>query len=287
MITLLVILLQFQTPLIKSPLSSDEVETSIAFTPNERTAYVSKHNGKWGSRENPPSKIYAYELRDGEWVSTGIAPFSDSDTDDSDSDIFISYDGQEAFFVTSRTYKGKTDSNPDIWKSKRINDRWSEPVPLIEVNSPGYEASPVTDADGNLYFSSIRPEGNGLGDLYLARLKTDGSYQDPTPLKGEINAESGEWNLLVSPGADWIIFESSGRNDGLSPYGDFYLSKKQEEEWSAPVHVKELNSTGSDLNARLLVKSNTLVFISSLKLESPGTDIYMTDGDIVEVYLVE
>ncbi|TAI48087.1 hypothetical protein [Flagellimonas allohymeniacidonis] len=265
--------------------STDAVETSMAITPDEKTAFVSRHTGKWGSRNNPPSTIYEYQKSGDSWELLGPAFWSDPEDDVSDSDAFISYDGMEFFFVSSRVYEGKTDSNRDIWKSIKKNGKWSPPEPVLEVNSSGYEASPVTDKEGNLYFSSIREEGKGLGDFYFAKRKEDGSYEQPKLLEGEVNGSSGEWNLLVSPNADWMIFESSGRKEGLSTYGDLYFSKNEDGEWTTPIHLKEINSTGSELNPRYLAASKKLVFISSKNLESTNADIYEINSDVWNTYL--
>ncbi|MEM0931003.1 MAG: alpha/beta hydrolase-fold protein [Bacteroidota bacterium] len=275
------------TSLVKkmTDFSTEQVETSIAFNPDESLAFVSRHNGKWGERENPPSKIYQYRKTPGKWNLEGISKFSQEGTKDSDSDIFISYDGKEAFFVSTRPYSGKIDGNPDIWKSTLINEVWSEPVPIKGVNSPGYEASPVTDAQGNLYFSSVRKSGKGSGDFYMAERKGTGGYHSPRLLKGEINGASGEWNLLISPKADWMMFESSGREDGLSAYGDLYVSTKLNGVWSRPKPVTELNTTGSDLNLRYLTKSQRLLFISSKHLKNTDTNIYQMDFGEIKEYL--
>lgn len=258
-------------------LSTDQVETSIALTPDEQTAFVSRHDGQWGHRENPPSKIYEYQLVNDRWELVGLSAFSDEESDSSDSDIFISYDGQEAFFISSRTYPGKEDNNQDIWRSTWSGDSWSEPAPIDGINSPGYEASPVTDLEGNLYFSSMRKEGVGLGDFYFAKRAKNGNFDASVLLAGEINGPSGEWNLVVSPDASWIIFESSGRSEGLSPYGDLYLSQSGENGWSQPIHLTAINTTGSELNPRLLTKSDKVLYVSSQKLENPTTDFYQID----------
>ncbi|MEO1052276.1 MAG: alpha/beta hydrolase-fold protein [Bacteroidota bacterium] len=266
--------------------STDEVETSIAFTPDETMVFVSRHSGEWGKRDNPPSKIHQYRKQGSEWKYLGLSPFSSKSTDDKDSDIFISYDGNEAFFTSTRAYPGKEGGSADIWKSTKTKSGWSEPRPVKEANSAGYEASPVTDAAGNLYFSSIREGGHGLGDFYMAKRNKDGSYQAPEILSGQINAASGEWNLLVSPEADWIIFESSGRDEGLSNYGDLYLSQKTRNGWSKPVHLTFINSTGSDLNVRYLPNSDKLVMISSTRLESKDTSVFEIDKTVLDQYFI-
>ena len=263
----------------KGTLSSDKVDYGIAFTPDEQVAYVVRHDGSWGSRENPPSKIHRYIKKDGNWINTGYAAFSDQNNRWSDRDIFISGDGKVAFFVSDRAYEGKPgNGDGDIFMMRRVDENqivWSEPVPVNSVNTPGYESSPVTDRNGNLYFASVREEGPGLGDFYISRPDRNGEYTQPELLKGEINSEFGEWNLLVSPDANWIIFESSGRPEGLSPYGDLYMTEKKESgEWSKPVHLEKINTTGSDLNPRILYETGRLVWASSRKLEHTKTDFF-------------
>ena len=281
----LIVLIQLKISLLGGgSLSSDQVETSIAFTPDEKVAYVSRRDGKWGSRSNPPSKIYKYVYQDNEWQFMGISSFSDENTNYSDSDIFISYDGSEAYFVSNRPYEGKTDSSPDIWRSKNENGRWLKPEPINEANSSGYEASPVTDENGDLYFSSMRDGGKGLGDFYKVSRTQDGGFENLVMLEGEINAKSGEWNLVVAPDASWIIFESSGREEGLSDYGDLFISFGTANGWSKPKSLDVLNSTGSDLNPRFLPKSNRLVFISSMSLENDKTDIFQIPIDKIEFF---
>lgn len=256
------------------PLSTGEVETSVAFTPDGQWAYVSRHPGQWGSRSNPPSKIYEYQLVRDEWQLRGLAPFSNANTEDSDGDVFISPDGQYVFFTSSRTYADKTDGNPDIWRVARRGDSWGTPEPLVGVSSPGYEASPVTDAAGNLYFSSMREGGIGQGDLYIAPL-VGGTYQAAELLPGPVNSTDGEWNLLVDPAGQWLIYEASSQERGLSSYGDLYLSRKEGDTWGTPEPLKTLNTTGSDLNPRLLPGAKELLLISSQFLRSPDTDVYV------------
>jgi hypothetical protein len=270
-------------------LSTDKVDYGIAFTPDENVAYVVRHNGQWGSRENPPSKIHRYVKKDGNWINTGYADFSDKNSLWSDSGIFISPGGEQAFFVSNRPYEGKSgESDPDIFMMTKNGDKWSKPLAVGALNSPGYEASPVTDKEGNIYFTSIRQEGLGLGDIYMSRVNGTGEYSNPELFGGSINSPSGEWNLIISPEAEWIIFESSGRTDGSSPYGDLYLSKKNATgEWAEPTNLKALNTTGSDLNPRILYKSNTLVWASSQKLEHTGADFFSLSLEEIEVNSID
>ena len=268
-------------------LSTGQVDYGIAFTPGEKIAYVVRHDGKWGSRENPPSKIHRYVKTNSKWINTGYASFSNKDAPWSDSGIFISFDGKKAFLVSNRPYKGKLgDSDPDIFVMKKEGDEWGTPKPINTINSAGYEASPVTDLQGNLYFTSIRDKGKGLGDIYSSKFSEEGGYSKPKLMIGEVNSEFGEWNLIMSPEGNWMIFESSGRPNGKSPYGDLYLSKKDNKGiWSEPKNLNQLNTTGSDLNPRVLFKSKKLVWASSKNFENPGVDFFSIDLSELEINL--
>ncbi len=281
--TFLIKFLVFQSVLSmygEGSLSTDSVDTGIAFDRGEEVAYIVRHNGKLGQRNNPPAKIYRYTKENDNWIAKGFSSFSDKDSQWSDTDIFISRDEQTAFFVSNRFYEGKPgETDPDIFTVKKNdNKEWGIPKPLLAVNSSGYESSPVSDANGNLYFISMNEGGFGLGDIYTSKLDDKGKYQQPVLIPGEVNSEFGEWNLIISPHADWMIFESSGRPEGLSPYGDLYLSKKNEKgNWIKPIHLSEINSKGSDLNPRILYKSKKLVFASSKTFDSQQTDFYVLD----------
>jgi len=257
-------------------LSTQNVDYGIAFTPDEKTAYVVRHSGEWGGRNNPPSKIYKYVMENHVWNYKGLADFSDNTSEWSDSGVFITPDGKKAYFTSNRPYKGKLgEDDSDIWMMEKSEQGWESPRPVNEVNSSGYEASPVTDRNGNLYFTSIRPEGIGLGDIYISIKKEDGSFTKPKLLPGDVNSEFGEWNLIISPSADWIIFESSGRESGLTSYGDLYLSfLGKDGKWQKPRHLTEINTEGSDLNPRILSSSGSLVFASTKKMSNKGSDFY-------------
>ena len=251
-------------------LSTDEVETSIALMPNRKIAYVSRHNGQWGQSNNPPSKIYEYHKRKGKWVFIGMAPFSSADMEGADGDIFISHDGKKALFTSSRPYPGKAGNGRDIWLSEWEENTWGEPIVLQQISSPSYEASPVLDELGNLYFTSMREGGQGLGDIYKSAWK-DGQWETPQAISA-LNGPSGEWNVLIDPKGKWIIFESSGRPEGKSNYGDLYLSYYKNGQWTSPKNLAQINTTGSQLNPRIF--KNKLLFLSTKTLESTNCDIY-------------
>lgn len=251
--------------------STDAVEYGITFTPSGDSCFFVRHTGEWGRSNNPPANIYLLTFQNGNWSAPSLANFSTLATNDDD--IFISPDGKTMLFTSNRDYPGKPGKGSDIWKLEKINGKWSAPFPLDSlINSPNMESSPVTTRTGDLYFTSIREEGAGQGDIYLARIKPDGTYEHPE-LVPVVNSEQGEWNLFVEPDGKWIIFESSGRPEGKSGYGDLYFSKKKEGVWQEPVAMVDINTTGSDLNVRLGPEGEYLYYACSFTLENTDVDI--------------
>ena len=94
-----------------------------------------------------------------------------------------------------------------------------------------------------------------------------------------INADSGEWNLEINDNGNILIFESSGRDQNLSPYGDLYISFNRNNHWSIPQNIEELNTTGSDLYAELLKEDTLLYYTSSDSLPNEDTNIYVIEFD--------
>lgn len=258
--------------------STEAVEYGISFTPSGDSCFFVRHTGEWGRTDNPPANILLITFQNGVWSTPVPASFSKEETNDDD--VFISPDGAAIFFTSNRDYPGKSGRGSDIWKIEKVNGVWGEPFPLDSlVNSPNMESSPVTNRRGDLYFTSIREEGPGQGDIYFAEKQLDGSYAAPV-LIPILNSEQGEWNLFVEPDEQWVIFESSGRPAGKSNYGDLYFSKKIGGVWQEPVALVDINTTGSELNVRLGPGGKYLYYACSYFLES-------TDADILRIPLSE
>jgi outer membrane protein OmpA-like peptidoglycan-associated protein len=59
----------------------------------------------------------------------------------------------------------------DIFRSKRLDDRWTEPEPITELNSPGNDMYLSIPASGDMaFFSSNNSGGQGQEDVYVAPL---------------------------------------------------------------------------------------------------------------------
>ena len=89
----------------------------------------------------------------------------------------VRHDGLEVFIASNRP--GTIGIN-DLWASTRetVSDPWSEPFNLgPAVNSGFNDTFPSVSSDGQtLFFSSNRPDGFGMGDIYVStRSKQSGA----------------------------------------------------------------------------------------------------------------
>jgi outer membrane protein OmpA-like peptidoglycan-associated protein/tetratricopeptide (TPR) repeat protein len=137
-----------------------------------------------------------------------------------DSQPSMSSDGQTIYFVSNRP-GGK--GGADIWKcTKNEAGKWANLVNLGDsINTPENEESPYIHPDNKtLYFSSEGWPGMGSKDLFLTRIKKDGSFSTPMNLGYPINTSESERDLIVSANAKTAYFSSErdGGNGGLDLY---------------------------------------------------------------------
>jgi len=137
-----------------------------------------------------------------------------------DSQPSMSSDGQTIYFVSNRP-GGK--GGADIWKcTKNESGKWANLANLGDsVNTAENEESPYIHPDNKtLYFSSEGWPGMGSKDLYLTRIKKDGTFSAPMNLGYPINTAESERDLIVSANAKTAYFSSErpGGIGGLDLY---------------------------------------------------------------------
>lgn len=110
----------------------------------------------------------------------------------------LSPDGRTLYFIRADSgWRGGS----DIWKSIRQNDgKWSQPIKLDStINSAEQEQSPFMHPDGKtLYFTSKGHVGMGGFDVFYARMKPDGTWEEPENLGYPINTAADEGAVFVT-----------------------------------------------------------------------------------------
>lgn len=159
-------------------------EWGINFMPNGKTAYFTRKDTSGKKR------IYTLTKTKNGWSQPTIATFSTHE----DEAPFINKDGSKLYFASYRPLpNGSTTEKMDmnIWYVDRINDKWSAPKPIPSAINKSmqagniwpanYEAGPITDTNGNLYFWT-KSSKNKATNIYYAELKKNGNYSKPQEL---------------------------------------------------------------------------------------------------------
>jgi hypothetical protein len=177
-------------------------------------------------------------------------------------------------------------SGTDLWISHRQNKRddfgWEPPTNLgCVVNSGNNENGPFLiedEATGQLllYFSSDRPGGAGLFDIYVSSFsKETGSLGLPRPVEALNTSKRDFLPTLRKDGLE-IIF-CRGRT-GFSI--DLWVATRETtlDPWSVPVNLTSLNSTLVEFHPTLSWDGTTLIFSSERvgTKEGETSDLFMS-----------
>ncbi|MGH2405936.1 MAG: TolB family protein, partial [bacterium] len=142
----------------------------------------------------------------------------------------LSPDGLSLYFGSDRP-GGLGGTN--LWVSRRACDAgpWEAPVNLgATVNSSAGDAGPSLSIDGHLlFFTSPRPGGHGLGDIYVSRRanpKDDFAWERPVNLGPDVNTSAFE------AGAEYV----QSAEDGVANfYFNWGLTGTTQDIYVAPI----------------------------------------------------
>lgn len=139
----------------------------------------------------------------------------------------ISPDGTLLIFASDRPGGS---GGTDLWMCVRQEDgRWSSPVNLAVLNSPGNEITPFLASSDTLFFASNGHGGAGGYDLFMSVRGPDGRWQPPEPLL-ELNTAADESDFCLLPFGNEALFVRSSET-GL----DIYAAHRCQQPLGAPV----------------------------------------------------
>ncbi len=218
-------------PLLFEGTRSLSVGSGITFSPDGNTFYVAQDR----------SEIMVSHYEHGKWSPPRTAEFSGGYRD---GDPFMSPDGSQLFFWSTRPLQGRQRKSMALWVVDRHGTRWSPPRDLGElVNGPdGGPGFPAVTSSGSLYFMANRPDSIGGFDIYRAK-RTGTGFAAPENLGPAINSSHSELDAYVAPDESCIIF-ASDRPGGLGG-GDLYISSRRNDSWTPPRNLgPKINSAG-------------------------------------------
>jgi hypothetical protein len=193
----------------------------------------------------------------------------------------LSNDGLSLYFGSDRA--GGSGSF-DIWVSRRAcaDCPWETPVNLgAVVNTAASETGPGLSIDGHmLFFTSTRPGGQGLSDLYLshrANPTDDLAWGPPVGLGPDVNTAASE------AGAEYLQSAEEGAANlyfNRAPPGQtadiYYAAITRDGETLGPVTlVTELSDpTATDQGVTLRTDAREVFFFSTRPGGSGGNDLW-------------
>ena len=229
---------------ISENINLESHESRACLSSDNRTLFfISGRNSKSiGGRDI----FYSTRDRSGNWskpINIGKPINSEYD----ECDVFIHPDGRTLYFSSNGH---NTMGGYDIFKSVKDNSgNWSEPENLgYPINTPLDDVFfSITASGKNAYYTSVRPDGYGLHDIYELKFQTKDNKQNApkvlvtlvkgtitdadngSPIEAHIEITDNSKNEVISTfksnssSGAYIVNLPSGKNYGLSVSKDGYL----------------------------------------------------------------
>jgi Tol biopolymer transport system component len=233
-------------------------DSAPAFTPDGRTVYFTRSNAAH-------STIFVSHHDGGRWQEAKIAPFSG---EWNDMEATFAPDGSYLVFVSNRPaiaggapiegrFNGTMQKGGNLWRVDRVGAGWSVPKRLPDAVNPNTSTfAPSVAADGSLWFMTT-DDRSGKFRLFRAQ-RRDGTYLTAEPLPFSDGATT-DVDPAVAPDESFVVF-GSARVAGRGM--DLYIASREGDHWSDPRALGDVNSAGSEAEARLGPDARTLYFSS-------------------------
>lgn len=197
-------------------------ESSAIFTKDGNTIYFTRNNyldGKKGKDDNKVTlvKLYKATFADKDWTNVTELPFNSNNY--SVAHPALSPDEKTLYFVSDMP---GTIGESDIFKVS-INDDGTYGIPQnlgTAINTPGKETFPFVSDENELYFASDTHAGLGGLDIFVSKIKADGTFGEVQNVGADVNSPKDDFAYLINT-KNRIGFFSSNR-DGGKGYDDIY-----------------------------------------------------------------
>ncbi|RAJ14681.1 OmpA family protein [Olleya aquimaris] len=199
---------------------------------------------------------------------------------DNEDQVTFLPDGQTMYFTRS------TEEGSAIYKlykttlEKNSKGNWLEQQ-LLDINVEGYSIeNPFVNPNGDkLYFSSNKPGGFGGYDLYVARIRPDGTLYDAVNLGDQINTAEDDKYPSISKDGKQIYFSSKGHAN-IGGF-DIFTSRIRRSGYSQPVNLGSTINTQYDEVAFFLASRSRGYLSSDKSLGKGRYDIYKFNMEVV------
>jgi len=167
--------------------------------------------------------------------------------------------------------------NEDIFFSKKIDSTWVKAKSFETINTDYNEGSACLSPDGNFLFFSRCGAPGGLGncDLYVAKLKPNGTWGMIKNLGEEVNSTGWESHPAVNHTGDTLYF-ASNRAGGMGNLDIYFSVKDKKGKWGKAQNAGPIiNTVRNEVSPFYHHRYNVLYFSSDGQpLNFGGFDIY-------------
>lgn len=191
-------------------------ESTPVFTKDGKTMYFTRNNYLKGKRGRDDQKItllklYKAEFINDKWANITELPFNSDQY--SMAHPALSNDEKKLYFASDMP---GTLGQSDLY-SVTINDdkSFGKPENLgSAINTEGRETFPFIAADNQLYFASDGRPGLGGLDVFVATIKSDGTYTAVQNVGAPINSKQDDFAFIINSDTSNGFF-SSNREGGV------------------------------------------------------------------------
>lgn len=212
--------------------------------------------------------IVAYEYRNCGWTLTGpIFP----DTSQQDYQPRLGIDGKTLYFTSNRPPNGEGPPvRQNVWFARQNdNGEWEVGGAVPGLVSLNWDGHAMETATGYLYFSSDRPSGQGMVNIYRTRLEgiETGELEQLEPL----NSEGSDQDFHIDPAERFIIFS---RYDPVRDDLDLFYSVRTNGSWLPARPIDKLNTPEWELSPTVDLGHRVLIFKRG---QDPGFEVVAID----------
>ncbi|MEZ4826084.1 MAG: OmpA family protein [Bacteroidia bacterium] len=237
---------------------------------SRRPESVGGYNASYGGYSED---FFYCEYIDGQWTpAKNLGPPINTSLNEGAS--AITQDGKVIYYTACNQPDGFGDC--DLYYAFRQEDgSWSKGINLgPNINTRNKETQPALSHDGKtLYFSSGRPEGLGMGDIWYSEY-VDGKWSEAQNMGEPINTAGHEDGPFIH--ADGLtLYFSSNFHPGFGQSDLFVSYKNTEGNWSEPKNLGyPINTSANETNLFVNTRGNRAMFTADREGGLGKTDIY-------------
>ncbi len=202
-------------------------------------------------------------------------PIENLNTNLHDAAVSVNSDGTQLFI-----YKNTGGGNGDLFLSKLIGNKWTNPVYQNGINTNAWEGSACFIPNRNkIIFASEKKDGFGKRDLYEAERLKDNHWGNIKNLGPLINTKYDEDAPFVTADGKTLFFSSNNSNS-IGGY-DVFRSDYKNGKWQKPYNLGKPINTKDEDKFYTVRGDGKKAYYSSFKQGGKGQqDIYIVEPGI-------